>query len=83
MANLWVTVLSVTLFWGIVGIVCPLFVRKGPNKGIIQMMFVLTAICCYLFWLIAYLMQLNPLFGPQLEAKVINAIRWEWEGQSN
>ncbi|KAJ8025931.1 V-type proton ATPase subunit e 2 [Holothuria leucospilota] len=81
MASAWITVVVVTAFWGFVGIICPFFVPKSSEKGIIQTMLVLTAVCCYLFWLCTFLMQLNPLFGPELETSVLRAILWNWEGK--
>ncbi|GMT00879.1 hypothetical protein PENTCL1PPCAC_23053, partial [Pristionchus entomophagus] len=63
----------VTGFWLVVGILGPLLVRKGPNKGIIQTMIVMTAVCCWAFWILVYLHQLNPLIGPQIPVKTI---RW-------
>ncbi|KHN75865.1 V-type proton ATPase subunit e [Toxocara canis] len=73
-----IPLVSVSAFWLIVGAGGPFVVPKGPNKGIIQTMIVLTAACCWLFWILVYLHQLNPLIGPQLPVKTIKWISEKW-----
>ncbi|KAI5634125.1 ATP synthase subunit H domain-containing protein [Phthorimaea operculella] len=60
-----------TILWGVVGIVCPFFAPKGPNRGIIQVVLILTAATCWLFWLCAYMAQMNPLIGPRLSNETL------------
>ncbi|KAF0458978.1 ATPase, V0 complex, subunit E1/e2 [Gigaspora margarita] len=40
-------------------------IPKGPNQTTIRTSLILTIICCYLMWAIAYLAQLHPLITPK------------------
>ncbi|KAK2149450.1 hypothetical protein LSH36_452g02022 [Paralvinella palmiformis] len=69
----------VTVIWVVVGGVLPWVIPKGPNRGLIQTMMVTTAVCCYLFWVCTILMQLNPLFGPQIKTDQMFVLQQEWK----
>ncbi|XP_057339714.1 V-type proton ATPase subunit e 2-like [Microplitis mediator] len=71
-----------TLFWGVIGIVLPFFVPKGPNRGILQVILMLTAFSCWLFWLCCYMAQMNPLIGPKLSNATLLLMSREWNGKT-
>ncbi|XP_012283964.1 V-type proton ATPase subunit e 2 [Orussus abietinus] len=71
-------VLIFSILWGVVGIVLPFFVPKGPNRGILQAILMLTAFTCWLFWLCCYMAQMNPLIGPKLPNTTILIMAREW-----
>jgi len=41
-------------------------------------MIVMTAVCCYMFWLIVFLHQLNPMVGPELNARTAFWLSKKW-----
>ncbi|ELT91635.1 hypothetical protein CAPTEDRAFT_136848 [Capitella teleta] len=73
-----IPIIVVTSFWLIVGGVIPWFIPKGPNKGIIQTMLVMTAVSCYLFWICTFLAQLNPLIGPEIDNTTLTIMQNQW-----
>jgi len=70
----------VTLFWALVGIGGSFLFGKGPNKGVIQSTLVITAVSCWLFWLLCYMHQMNPLIGPALQKDTFYAVKYIWDG---
>ncbi|CAI2731588.1 unnamed protein product [Schistosoma spindalis] len=68
----------VSAFWFLVGVLGPVFVPKGPSKMLLSVSIVLTAVCCYLFWIGFYLAQYHPFFGPSLKTGSIRIIQQQW-----
>lgn len=67
-----------TALWGVVGIVLPFIVPKGPNRGVLQVVLMLTAATCWLFWLCCYMAQMNPLIGPKITNTTLAIMSREW-----
>ncbi|KAK8390182.1 hypothetical protein O3P69_013033 [Scylla paramamosain] len=78
-----IPVAVVTAFFGVVGLVLPFIVGRGPNKGVIQVVLSITAASCWLFWLLAYMHQMNPLIGPQLHNTTVIALQYLWDNNLN
>lgn len=43
-----VVLVLITAFWAVVGLVLPLLLPKGFDRGVIQTCLSLTAVCCYM-----------------------------------
>ncbi|XP_059148781.1 V-type proton ATPase subunit e-like [Physella acuta] len=72
----------ISAIWAFIGIILPIIIHfvmaKSPNRGIVQICLILTAVCCFIFWIVTYIAQLNPLIGPQLKLGVIKMMLLEW-----
>ncbi|XP_017145553.1 V-type proton ATPase subunit e [Drosophila miranda] len=74
----YITLSFITVFWLLFALVGWLVAMRFKDRGVIRCCVVLTAACCYLVWLITFLMQMNPLVGPRADQKVIYAIMTYW-----
>ncbi|XP_065556444.1 V-type proton ATPase subunit e 2-like [Artemia franciscana] len=64
----------------IIGAVLPWFAPKGQNQGITQTVLITTGACVWIFWLCAYMCQMNPLIGPVLHNSTMLLVYKEWGG---
>ncbi|KAK8781270.1 hypothetical protein V5799_017389 [Amblyomma americanum] len=49
------------------------------HSRVIQAIMVITAVCCYTFWLGPFMMQYHPLIGPQLDTVTAHMMYEEWK----
>lgn len=42
------------------------------------MCLIMTGACCWLFWLVCYMSQMNPLIGPILDTNALAAMHYYW-----
>ncbi|CAD5229766.1 unnamed protein product [Bursaphelenchus okinawaensis] len=68
-------VIAVNLFWLFVFLVG---YSLSKRHGLIRTGLMLTAVCCYTFWLIVFLHQMNPLIGPEIPKKDLWWINERW-----
>ncbi|XP_017019490.1 V-type proton ATPase subunit e [Drosophila kikkawai] len=72
-------IIFVTAFWVAVAKFGPILFSKAPQQDLVRCVCLLTAVCCWLFWLCCYLAQLNPLVGPKLNQNTIKIIARSWD----
>ncbi|TRY76969.1 hypothetical protein TCAL_02682 [Tigriopus californicus] len=76
----WLPIIFFSLIWFVVGGIIPFMIPKNPNRGVLQVVLMLTGASCWLFWLCCYMAQMNPLIGPILPQKTLFAIHQYWNG---
>ncbi|KAL1521460.1 hypothetical protein AB1Y20_021122 [Prymnesium parvum] len=66
-------IITGTLVYGALGVVaqvCSRFSKAAmSDKGLTTLLIWLTVACCWLMWVITYMMQLNPLIQPIVAAE--------------
>ncbi|KAM8703308.1 hypothetical protein ACLKA7_008003 [Drosophila subpalustris] len=68
-----------TSFWALFAIIGFLAAIPFKERALIRCCVILTAVCCWLLWLVTFLMQLNPLIGPRVNQRVIYGMMSYWE----
>ncbi|EDV48784.1 V-type proton ATPase subunit e 1 [Drosophila erecta] len=68
----------ITLFWLLFAIIGFLVSYRYEERGLIRSCVILTVVCCYLAWMVTFVMQLNPLSGPRAKQKIILGMISYW-----
>eukprot|EP00099_Drosophila_melanogaster_P022948 NP_650578.1 vacuolar H[+] ATPase M9.7 subunit d [Drosophila melanogaster] len=73
-----VAFMVITVFWLLFAIIGFLVSYRYEERGLIRCCVILTAVCCYLAWMVTFVMQLNPLTGPRAKQKIILGMITYW-----
>lgn len=76
--NKYATFFVITLIWAIIAVAGYFLARLFKDKLIIRCCVLLSVVCCYLLWMVTFLMQLNPLIGPRVEQNILYAMTAYW-----
>ncbi|XP_023175185.1 V-type proton ATPase subunit e [Drosophila hydei] len=77
--NKYVSLIIFTVFWALFAGVGCIVAKYFKERTLIRCCVLLTAACCWLVWLVTFLMQLNPLVGPRLQQMDILGMLSYWE----
>lgn len=74
-----IVLIVLTSFWILFAVIGCLAAKHFKERGVIRCCILLSAVCCWLLWIVTFLMQLNPLIGPRVNQKVIYGMMSYWE----
>ncbi|KAH8306103.1 hypothetical protein KR018_001651 [Drosophila ironensis] len=74
----YIVFICITIVFVVIFLVGYFLASKFEETSVIRCCVILSCVCCYLAWLITFLMQMNPLLGPRGDRKVIFGILAYW-----
>ncbi|EDV93838.1 V-type proton ATPase subunit e [Drosophila grimshawi] len=77
--NKYISLSIFTTFWIVFAIVGWLIALFFEERSLIRCCVLLTAVCCWIAWLITFLMQMNPLIGPRTDQRIILGMVSYWQ----
>ncbi|KAH8247420.1 hypothetical protein KR038_003952 [Drosophila bunnanda] len=69
---------TITIFWFLFAVIGYVISFRYEERGVIRCCAIMTAVCCYLAWLVTFLMQMNPMIGPRADQKIIFGMMSYW-----
>lgn len=77
--NIYIVIAGFTIFWLLVAVVTWIVAYRFHEKEVIRSSAILTAFCCWLVWVVTYIMQMNPLIGPKLNSHILFGMVAYWK----
>lgn len=77
--NVLIVLASFTMFWLLVAVFTWVVAYRFEEKEVIRCSAILVAFCCWLLWVVTYIMQINPLVGPKLNSHILFGMVAYWK----
>lgn len=68
-----------SIFWALVALISWIVACRFEEKEVIRCSAILVAFCCWLLWVVTYIMQMNPLVGPKLNSNILFGMIVYWK----
>ncbi|XP_017954859.1 V-type proton ATPase subunit e2 [Drosophila navojoa] len=77
--NKYISLITFTVFWALFAIIGCIIAICFKERSIIRCCVLLTAACCWIVWLVTFVMQMNPLVGPRMHRPILMAMMSYWK----